>query len=466
MSSWKKLLKNETESSVKNLKLSEEVLNASLPNRKTAESRVEKTDGKFNPNAFKQFFIKNKLVAACLAVMLCACAVIPTVFAVQNANAASFGVLLEINPSVLLLTDKKGNVTGVKAMNSDADVILSDKQFTESLLGKSLAESSELFIDSAAKLGYLNLDENYNAVKFTAQKDGASLDSGVAAAENYFRRKGVYSVVLKEITSTEEMAEKTGVSAKNNKAFGKEAEQLPSLYGERNISDIEKAYEDNVLGGLYDIVKGKIENIIDGARLILKMKVINFEIKALNFGCKDYWDIKDEDTELSIISDLKNKMTELIADYGELTGGKYNISSERELKNAFYDYSAIFGDFDEDGGDFEKAQAYISGITDYFNSLTLENFQTNDDKIVALLNRTDLDTTNYESLTKVPTTVKQYSKDLIKVLSELHVSREKNNKSTYEKPREEISEKDYELYKNGVISDFGSLENFWEQIKK
>lgn len=467
MSSWKKLLKNETENSVKNLKLSEEVLNASLPNKKTADREAEKHSDKFRFENLKQFFLKNRLVAACLAVMLCACAVIPTVFAVKNANAASFGVMLEINPSVLFITDKKGNVTGVKATNSDADVILSDRRFVENLCGKSLAESSELFIDVAAKLGYIDLEKDLNAVKFTAQKDSDSVAESVAAAENYFKKKGVYSVVLKEITSTADLAEKAGVYAKSEKTFSKEAEKLPSLYGERNISDIEQAYENNVLGGLYDIVKGKIENIINGACLILKMKIKNVEIKLCTFGFKDYWDIKDEDTsDLSILSGLKDDMAEYIAEYSELTGGKYNINSEWELKDAFYDYSALFGDYDEDDDDLEKAKAYIGGIQDYFDSLTLENFRADDAKIVVLLNRTDLDTMNYETLTRVPETAKQYSKDLVKVLSDLYVSREKNYKSTYETPRAEISEEDYEAYKKGVLSAYGTFENFWEQIKK
>lgn len=467
MSSWKKLLKNETENSVKNLKLSEEVLNASLPNKKPADREAEKHSDKFRFENLKQFFLKNRLVAAGLAVMLCACAVIPTVFAVKNANAASFGVMLEINPSVLFITDKKGNVTGVKATNSDADVILSDKRLSEELCGKSLAESSELFIDVAAKLGYIDLEKDLNAVKFTAQKDSDSVAESVAAAENYFKKKGVYSVVLKEITSTADLAEKAGVYAKSEKTFSKEAEKLPALYGERNISDIEQAYEDNVLGGLYDIVKGKIENIINGACLILKMKIKNVEIKLCTFGFKDYWDIKDEDTsDLKILTGLKDDMAEYIAEYSELTGGKYNINSEWELNDAFYDYSALFGDFDEDDGDFEKATAYIGGIKDYFDSLTLESFRTDDSEIVALLNRTDLDTMNYETLTRVPETAKQYSKDLVKVLSDLYVSREKNYKSTYETPRAEISEEDYEAYKNGVLSAYGTFENFWEQIKK
>ena len=469
MSSWKKLLKNETENSVKNLKLSEEVLNASLPNKKTADREAEKHSGKFRFENLKQFFLKNRLVAACLAVMLCACAVIPTVFAVKNANAASFGVMLEINPSVLFITDKKGNVTGVKATNSDADVILSDKRLSEELCGKSLAESSELFIDVAAKLGYIDLEKDLNAVKFTAQKDSDSVDESVAAAENYFKKKGVYSVVLKEITSTADLAEKAGVYAKSEKTFSKEAEKLPSLYGERNISDIEQAYENNVLGGLYDIVRSKIENITEGACLILQMKIKNVEIKLCTFGFKDYWDIKDEDINLSGLSYLRDKMAEYIAEYSELTGGKYNINSEWELNAAFYDYYALFGDYDEDD-DSEKAEAnaktYVDGVKDYFDSLTLENFRADDAKIVALLNRTDLDTMNYETLTRVPETAKQYSKDLVKVLSDLYVSREKNYKSTYETPRAEISEEDYEAYKKGVLSAYGTFENFWEQIKK
>lgn len=123
-------------------------------------------------------------------------------------NGEPCAVVLEINPGVLFLTDKKGNVTGVKSLNSDADVILVDEDVANELEGKPLAESAEIFIDYALKLGFLDYESDKNAIKFTAEKDLPFIEESVTAAENYFRKKGVYSAVIKDITTLETLAGK------------------------------------------------------------------------------------------------------------------------------------------------------------------------------------------------------------------------------------------------------------------
>ena len=227
----------------------------------------------------KNFVFAKKPIAALLAATACFLIVFPTVFAVKNASAETTEIMLEINPSVLFITDKKGNVKSVKATNSDADVILSDEDILNELKGKPVSESVEIFIDNAARLGYIDLDSYENAVKITSAKDGKQTDEIVTATKKYFREKGVYSVVLKETVSVNSLAEKTGISVSGERNFKSAAKNLPELYGERNVTDMEQAYDDYIVSGLYNLVKNKISNIVDGAALILRMKVVNFEIK-------------------------------------------------------------------------------------------------------------------------------------------------------------------------------------------
>ena len=167
MSSWKKLLKEETERSVKNLKLSDEVRNAPVsvrekdahPTKKGILTRIAASVSSF----FGKLFQK-RAVAAALACAVCLCVAIPSVFAIMNvSNGEPCAVVLEINPGVLFLTDKKGNVTGVKSLNSDADVILVDEDVANELEGKPLAESAEIFIDYALKLGFFDYESDENA---------------------------------------------------------------------------------------------------------------------------------------------------------------------------------------------------------------------------------------------------------------------------------------------------------------
>ena len=218
MSSWKKLLKEETERSVKNLKLSDEVRNAPVSVREKQETIPTKTGILTRIAAgVSSFFGKlfqKRAVAAALACAVCLCVAVPSVFAIINVSKGEpCAVVLEINPGVLFLTDKKGNVTGVKSLNSDADVILADKNVIDELEGKPLAKSAEIFIDYALRLGFFDYESDENAIKFTAEKDLPFIEESVTAAENYFCEKGVYSAVIKDITSSETLSEKVGVTA-------------------------------------------------------------------------------------------------------------------------------------------------------------------------------------------------------------------------------------------------------------
>ncbi|MCI6734209.1 MAG: hypothetical protein MR437_03930 [Clostridiales bacterium] len=463
MSSWKKLLKEETERSVKNLKLSDEVRNAPVSVREKQETIPTKTGILTRIAAgVSSFFGKlfqKRAVAAALACAVCLCVAVPSVFAIINASKGEpCAVVLEINPGVLFLTDKKGNVTGVKSLNSDADVILADKNVIDELEGKPLAKSAEIFIDYALRLGFFDYESDENAIKFTAEKDLPFIEESVTAAENYFCEKGVYSAVIKDITSSETLSEKAGVTAAGNK-LGSSASNLSVLYGARDVSDLKKAYDDNVVVGLYDLVKNKLPNIVEAAKLLVCMQIKNLEIKALTF--KDYWSIKDEDSGL-IVSALKKDMEELIAEYSARTGGKNEIVSSTGLSNAIYAYSELFGKVTED----TVIEDYITNIKEYFSSLTTGDFRNVDKMIVALLERTDVDTMGFESLTRVPETIKEYEKDLRKILSELYVLREKAGRENYSASREQISAESYAEYKNRILADYGSFDNYWASIKK
>lgn len=451
MSNWKKLLKEETERSAKNIMLSDEVKNASVP----AKHKNEK-NGQNIWDKLKNFVLTKKPIAAALAVAVCFVIAFPTVFAVKNASAKTTEIMLEINPSALFIADKNGKVKSVKATNSDADVILSDEDILNELTGKPVSESVEIFIDNAARLGYINLESDENAVRITSSKDNKETDEVVAAAKKYFLGKGVYSVVLKETISAKELSEMAGVSASGEKDFKSAVKSLPELYGERNVTDIEKAYDEYIVSGLYNIVKNKITSIVNGAALIIRMKVVNFEIKLFTGG-KDYWT-----AEKGLLThDLMEKMEKLIAEYAEITGGKYVIKSAWDLDNVIFDYCELFGGIDNetDPKDYRKKTA------EYLDSLTTDIVKSNESKFVAVLDKTDLDTMGYESLTRVPESASEYRKGLSKVLSGLFVSREKEYKDTYNKERAPISEDEYEKYCDKIIGKYGSLENFWKKIK-
>ncbi len=461
MSSWKKLLKEETKQSVANVKLSEEVRNTPLSVREGArENERKKKTGFSGFFAVVASLFKKKYVAACLAAVLCLCAIVPTVIALSVNTNEAYAVVLEINPSVMFITDKKGNVTGVKSLNADADVILADDEVMNGLCGKPLAESAEAFIDQALMLGYMDFASCKNAVKFSADEDLPFIAESVSAAEKYFCEKGVYSAVIKDITTEEAFYGMTGISAAKQN-LGEEAKSVEALSGERNVSDLEQAYDSNVLGGLYKLVSSRIPSIIESAGLLIRMQLKNFEIKACTFYQKDYWDIKDEDNGVTLTR-LKNEMAELIAEYTELTNGKYKMRNGWELDNACAEYSDFFGEVVEG----TSLTEYTKRVSEYFSSFSFDKFKGIEDKVLDILAKTDVDTMGFETLTRVPSSKKEYVKDLRKVLNELSVCLKKDNKAEYEAEREKISAESYDEYKSKIIDKYGSFENFWQEIKK
>ena len=98
MSNWKKLLKEETERSAKNIVLSDGVKNASVPLKEKSGER----GGQGFFDKLKNFVLAKKPIAALLAVTACFLIVFPTVFAVKNASAETTEIMLDKIPRCFL----------------------------------------------------------------------------------------------------------------------------------------------------------------------------------------------------------------------------------------------------------------------------------------------------------------------------------------------------------------------------
>lgn len=141
-----------------------------------------KVKSRFNPKV---------LIASACAFIIVLCAIIfPIMFAPRSGVQRGF-VTLEINPSVIFVTEN-GKITRTVSNNSDADLVLSDG-FGEGLKGKTAQEGVVAFTDRCAKLGYLNLNEQ-SAVKVGGSQGGDAL-SAQSALKEYFKDKGAHIAV-------------------------------------------------------------------------------------------------------------------------------------------------------------------------------------------------------------------------------------------------------------------------------
>ncbi len=151
----------------------------------------------------RRFFVS---IASVLAVALIAVFVIPALVNLTSTNTSPTAVVVEINPSIAFSVDKKGVVTKVVANNADADVLLyggADKQ----MIGKSVEDATNIFVDLAREMGYFNSDNNDVNV-FVDEEHSKLVKSITKSVQNYFDTNSVQGVVNTNSLKLDELCQK------------------------------------------------------------------------------------------------------------------------------------------------------------------------------------------------------------------------------------------------------------------
>lgn len=134
----------------------------------------------------------------------------------SDAYAADAYVVLDINPSVEILTDEDGLVSQVNALNDDAEAMLVDTDY----VGKTVEETVEAIVALAAEMGYIDFDAE-NAIIVTAvganDADTEKLENKIRdRIKNYSEKQQIRMDIIQARTqATAEMtqkAEELGVS--------------------------------------------------------------------------------------------------------------------------------------------------------------------------------------------------------------------------------------------------------------
>ena len=122
-------------------------------------------------------------------------AIVLTVVACSGttANAAEEAyVTIDINPSVELIVNGQEEVVYVNALNEDAEVLLSGLD----LIGMNVDEATDLIIQTAIELGYIDVEASDTVVQVSCTSDtalGEQIRERVKAAVNTaFQNRGVY----------------------------------------------------------------------------------------------------------------------------------------------------------------------------------------------------------------------------------------------------------------------------------
>lgn len=142
------------------------------------------------PKGFKSWFKHHKgrffvSIASAMAAVLLAVFVLPALVNIATVSNSPTAVVVEINPSVAFSVDKNGVVTKVVANNADADIVLyggADKQ----MIGKTIEQATNIFVDLAKQMGYLSENNNDIAI-YTDEEHSKLLNNIEKSVTNYLK---------------------------------------------------------------------------------------------------------------------------------------------------------------------------------------------------------------------------------------------------------------------------------------
>lgn len=462
MKSWKKRLNEEFEAAVP--ALSREVLNAPVQSVKEEEKPRAK---KISPLK-KRLFFGSGFAAAALAIVFTVLGV-TGVFAPPAAPKLAGDVFtLEINPAVAFVTAPNGKVLSVKSLNEDADVVLSDEKTRDKLINAPINEAVVAYTDAVVKAGYIDITKRENAVKLSYVEwvDGDRLNSVTESLQDYFKQKGVYAAIVEKFLTKRELCEKVGVAVTNKTdELLDELKGLSAFFADRSVKnatteELQNLYNEYIVGkSTLEYVKkeliSRISDIAEGALLLKEIGVCNAKIfSSINnpgfiIHPYNYWEIKNTPnlTYKEEFAALIKEMDGLIDEYEQKFGKKIATFDEYDaVRDAFSAFQDV-------------------NIKDFLTSLTVADFRPSLGKYITVLKNIGYDTSALEAIINAPQTAEEYFGQLRVVMRQTLLSREEGFENVYSAQREQISATDYDDYISEIIAKYGSLENFWENLK-
>lgn len=457
MKSWKKQLSEEFDRAAP--PLSDEVRNAPITLTGTTHARVEtipdgntlvKRIGIFGGGALA-------ISLAFLFILLAVLNVFPT------APQPSFVFTLEINPAVAFVTDREGTVQSVTALNEDADVILTDDNAIAALTDIPLQEAVLRYTDTAARLGYLHIDEAGDAVRISyCDGTDSALTSRVRnGLQTYFRRSGIRAAVVENSLSAAALADRAGFHGSTALTdLGQQLKNTSARYDERCLNgtdetQIKSLYETNVVASqVKELVQNEllehISSVHQNGTQLKNILRLNDEISRHednpSIFHNDYWSVKRF--------------------YGNRTFSAEFTALMEETESALEEYYQTFGIEIDSSFDLMALIGFYSVFAELLPgstvlSMTQEAFLSSAYSLLGVLESVGCDVTALRELFTVPQSIADYVQASRASSTLLYQSRSEHYRTVYEAERAEIDEKEYDSFIDGLILRYGSLDNYW-----
>lgn len=492
MKSWKKRLNKEFDAMAP--EMSNELRNAPIITGREEHKREEKP-AYSGFSSRKAGFWGLAGVAAVLVVVFVSLA-LAGVFGGADKNE-TYVFALEINPDVSFVTDSEGTVLGVNSLNADADVVLSDDSTLNAIKGKPLSEAVVAYTDTAARLGYIDLNTAADAVRLSGS-EGKEQKLLSGAAENlrgYFKNKGAYVAVAENVVGVSEMGEILGVAGAKQTSDLVCAMQDASLaYGERlavgvNAEGLKKLHESYIVDSqLYDYIStailAGIDDFASNARALAEIGILNLKITFSRDNpsavLTDYWSVTERFDDAYFSDEfraLTDGMKLLLTDYASNFGA--DITSKDEFYGELYDFAVLAGKEFEDLV-FSLASSAIESITDpqaifeafeefaaidfgkILEDLTPQTILSSLSEYRGILAKSGIDTNLTEALSQAPTTVAEYISEMRSVVNAIYETRTKVFSEGYATAREALTDAEYSAFLDRIAREYGSTENFWK----
>lgn len=456
MKSWKKLLKEDIDRRVPNLR--DDIKNYPIPVASGDDTHIG--NGALAKNRKPLIVWLLSLCAVVIALVIIACSVLIK----PVSGFDGFVFTIEINPTVTLTTDKNGTVTGISSSNADADVILNGAEAESKMKGKKISEAAVWYTDKAARLGYLNVQAQ-SAVRLSAYEKGEKiLQTTQSALENYFMDNGIFALVIAETVNNENFAERSGVKdVQNVEMAAKFVMHDKTLFAERqavglNQKELSQLYEAYITTETFiekwsGLLESELANVKKNAEDIqricsLYLQIYNHKDNPAML-LKDYWNVKKYYGD-----NLSGEFGALVAEMdGALAGYKTDygveIANETDMREAATRYA--LSSVDKLLAIVEKfsAELFVNNIA--FIADLLKGINVTDNPLVSVLT--------------LPTTEDEFTRRIWDVLTMDYSFRESKFEKIYGIPREKIAADDYKRFRENIISEYGTLDNFWNSVK-
>lgn len=451
--------------------LREDVKNAPISVAEQPRTEMKKAPS-FLDRAKEWFFLHRKRAfacgAACVAAVIALSVTLPFLFkGGPSTQASAEAISLEINPGAVFSVDEKGIVTEVAATNADADVILSDETRVSEIEGKPVAAAVETFIDYAARLGYLDLSAR-EAIRVTSCLENGRLENVGYALKGYFLEKGAYIAVVTESVSPTRFCERWGIDPATTVAEVAElVAALPETYAQRmaerrSLKELQAIYQEEVQAYLKASLEADLRKLEANAEDVNKLVDLNEAIS------------QHDDNPHFLLSDDYWSVTECTS---LLCGDKHNSYTRefsallREMQTALYTYKETYGVSIENELQLwsvwgEQQMKNLQTLVEVLADFSLEAVRVNFHFLSDLLQVIGVDISGWEKLFDLPETVEEYLTETKECATALFETLTEEGRAAYEETREAILEADYDNYIAELIAEYGSLNGYWDALKK